>query len=594
MADVGREVQSLPCNLNDTERKEGRVPQFWAELVPQIPQIQGAIVDGIASGRYTDEDESRGKENVATKQRKRKTSMQTAGVQQRIRVDPLTEVTQNSVCKGTTRKPEKPPTKAVEVESETDQLPSSETNTPYAGSLLNTENQASPTPDGTVGEIKATRHLVLDENEKKDTHDACCAESEYEAINISRHTEGRRLQNGLDEDEIPNIVNGNASGSKERLEENGTKGTLTHPRINRGGYQDRQSSNEIDGSRGEISASQHASHDVYRLPRPLSSRAPATPKEGHLQARRNVTCCGNRARKGAESEPCPQKYTGHSSQKNGKDTVKLFRDPAIGTLENCEKLRQAEEIDSLSSIPSLASLGARSLDGSSGTSWTRSRELGSPRLPPAENGALQQSDSAMGLGTKKTRKDAESEPCPRKYTGHLQPKNIKDAVKFSSDPVLGTCEHSAKLGHAEEVDSLPSIPSLASLTARSLDSLTSSGESGSAQNGQDREQTTPKQYWNTTQHATLQTPATPYSNYANISPPVQETGPSDLPSNDQVTSSEGSEEYDFRSDPPSGEIQHGQEVVTVHEEGGRERVANRGRANIIPELSMSILFIKPR
>ncbi len=485
----------MPCNPKDAAGKHGRVTQCLADMVPQIPQIQGQMADGIATARYTDEDdpEARGKENGTKNQRKRKTSMQT-GVLQRNRVEPLTEVTQNRVYPGPTGNREKTPTKAVAVG--TDQLPN--TNSLYAGSLLSAGNQASPPPDGVDRDIKAlARHFIPDENGRKDTHDArCCAESEYcRAINISGHAQatGRRLrgQNALDEEEIPNFINGKASGGNESLHRVEEHGTLSHPSItpSRGRYQERQPCNE----RGERPASQNGSRDTYRLPRPSSSRPPPTQNEGSLQPTENVTDRGNKTGKDIESGPWPPKCTGISHIKNPKDTVKLFSDPAQGTFENGAKL------------------------------------------------------------------------------GHAEP------------------------GDAEAIESLSSIPSLASLTAPTSDSSTdaswtSPGEPRSDQSEQDREQTTLKQCWNTTTHVTLQPPATPCSDDASISHPVQETGTSDLPSSEDVTSSDGSEAYDFRSDPPSRDMQHDDDFVTLHAESGRRGVADRRQANRIQEQSK----FKPR
>ncbi len=486
--DVGRETQSLPCNLNDEEGKHGPVTQCLADMVPQIPQIQGPMADGIASGLFVNKDhpETSGKENATKNKHERKTSKQTAGVLQRIRVEPFTEIIQNRVYPGPTGKCENPQTKAVEVENEADQLPSSETNLLCAGSSLRTR-QAAPAPDAIVRTFKAPKRFVSEENGKENT---CSTESEYGPINISGPAEAR-LQNVLDEEKIPNSINGNPSETTDirPVEENlNTKNdTLTHSNSTRGRYQERQMSNEIDGSRVERPHSQNGSREAYRLPRPLSSRAPHTQEEGSLQPRDKITGCSNKTGKDAKSGPCPPKYTGYSHRKNAKDIVKLFSDHEIGSFPDCAELGHLEEFDSLSSIPSLASLTAPSLDSSTDASWT------------------------------------------------------------------------------------------------------SSGEPGSE--NQDREQTTLKQFWNTATHVTLQRPATSLSDEANISPPVQETRPSDLLSNDQVTSSEGSEEYDFRSDPPSGEIQHGREVATVDVEGEREGVADRRQANIIQELSECFLFL---
>ena len=495
--DAGRETQSLPCNLNDAYRKHDRVTQCLTDMVPQITQIQGPISDEIASGRFNDKEDPRGKEYAMKTLSKLISPLQTASASRR-RVDPLTVVTQHRLCPEESGNSEQTLSESLQVENETDQLESSEVNSLNAGWSLNVGNCASPGPDVIAktpnapkrSEKEDTRSNEKDENEKGDT---CSTESEYGAAHIFHHDTVTKLQNALDKEKIPNSMNGNASdtiqGARPVEEDLNTKDTLTHPDITGGNYQERQTSNETDGSSVERPASHNDSHEAYRLPRPLSSRAPPALGEGPLEPRENVTGRTYKTGKNTDSGACHREYNSCTHPKNAKDTAKFYGDPAIGTFETCAKLGHAEEIDSdsLSSITSLASLKAPSLDSSTDTSWT------------------------------------------------------------------------------------------------------SSGESGSAQN-EDREQTTPKQCWSTTPHLTLQTPSTPCSNDANISHPVQETGRSDLHSNDHVASSDGSEEYDFRSDPPSRVLQHEDEFVTLHSENGRQGVADRREANIIQEQSKCLLY----
>ena len=172
-------------------------------------------------------------------------------------------------------------------------------------------------------------------------------------------------------------MNGEASGGTENVRR--VKNTKTgSPSATRGRYQERQTSNEGDGTRLERPpASQNGSEASYELPRPLSSRPPPMQNDEPVQRRDSGMGHRNKTGKDADTGACWRKYSGHSHPKNNKDAVKPSSDPALGTFQNCAKLGHAEEMDSLSIIPSLASLSARSLDSSTDTSWTSSGESGS-------------------------------------------------------------------------------------------------------------------------------------------------------------------------------------------------------------------------
>ncbi len=205
----------------------------------------------------------------------------------------------------------------------------------------------------------------------------------------------------------------------------------------------------------------------------------------------------------------------------------------------------------------------------------------------------------VGDQDKKTGQDTGSKaiPHPGENNSRSQLKNTNSVENLSADLTVCTIGKGANLGSANEVDSLSRIPSLDYPRATSPNSCTdssweSTGECSAGQTDSDREQTIPKQRLNTTPAATLQTPATPGSDEANISRPVQETGTSTLHSNDNVTSSEDSGELGLRSDSPSREVQreHGEsEIVTLPSAIEGREVADRQQAREICEHSKCIL-----
>ena len=95
-AEVGKEVQSLPCNLNDVETTQKRESQVLAEMVRRIPQIQGLGTNGKAPDRHANEGNPRGKENVTNEQQQKgNKSIDTASDLPRKKVDPVTLAEQN-------------------------------------------------------------------------------------------------------------------------------------------------------------------------------------------------------------------------------------------------------------------------------------------------------------------------------------------------------------------------------------------------------------------------------------------------------------------------------------------------------------------
>ncbi len=244
------------------------------------------------------------------------------------------------------------------------------------------------------------------------------------------------------------------------------------------------------------------------------------------------------------------------------------------------------------------------------------------RQPPTQNGrplVCQESDRHY----EKTRIDLEESNCrpcrPGEYMhrNHSHLKNAGGTGKLCSERTLTTSTNSAnKLWDFHKDDPLDSIPPLDSV------SWTSAGE---CSDDEDRDKSILKQHLNNTLKPSLKTPVeeagvyalhrndnTASSDYseeldlrsdppssiqegesgtrdpetgerhaaaeeANISQCVEESGVSTYHSNDYVTSSEGSEEVNLRSDPPQGQIHHEGEIDTVHSVTETKKVLGRGR-----------------
>ncbi len=429
-ADMRREVQSLPCELNvaDVKRSSRRVRECLKDMVPQIAGIQGALRDAVTADRCTNEDDPCGNEDATKRLRKRKRSMQAASGPH-SNSDPKREVSQSRISasrySGLSGKHEQ--TETIKVEDDKEQLASNETDLLYGGLAQNEGNEAPPSSDDVaVSATKAPKRLVIDENRKQDA------------------TTGE--DTALNKPEIHDSINRNVVSEEGlcRVNER-TRSTSQHATVTQNRCQEGESS-ERDGGRGER---HNASHDCYELPRPLSSRPP-TQNQRPLQH-----FAGEHDKKTGKdlestARPRPGKDSSHSYLKNTKDTKKPFIGPDVGTFENGAKLGNANEVASLDSIPSLDSVNPPSLDSCTDSSW-----------PSTGESSIGQTDNDRDQTIPKRLNSTPEATLQNTARTCSDEDNVLQALEETGTSALHSNDNAASFGASEELDFRSDPPSRA-------------------------------------------------------------------------------------------------------------------------------------